>query len=342
MLLVGENNSTKIASNFNEVQIFGLNHYPYQILFVLFFITFTSSHCSKLKNRPLKTIKFHKTDCGVDFLLNVLPSEEIKESYLLEETFNTDFFEIAFFKSARGSVTINQQQIDIKDNSIIFLSPFQKRKWSLMENGLEFKILAFQEDFLNDFFADKLFTFRLLYFYQLNYPLLVTIDSISFEKYYEQLTEIKTELVKTKSDSVHIIRSLLYYLLQKLNRLYAQSNNISVENSTNNYAFEFKKLLEVHIKEKQRISDYTALLHISRITLNKAVKAQFAVTASQLIKQRLVFEIKNLRIHSNMNIQQIAYTLNFSEPNHLMRFFKSQTGITMTEFTDSYQNGIIT
>lgn len=289
----------------------------------------------------MKTIKFHKTDCGVDFLLNVLPSEEIKENYLSEETFNTDFFEICFFKKASGSVTINQHTVDIKDNSIVFISPFQKRKWDLVENGLEFTILAFQEDFLNDFFADKLFTFRLLYFYQLDYPLLMEIDENSFEKYCEQLTEIKTELLTTKADSVHIIRSLLYYLLQKLNRQYAQNNDLSLESSTNNYAFEFKRLLEVHIKEKQRISDYADMLKISRITLNKAVKTQFNVTATNLIKQRLLVEIKNLLLHSNRTIQEIAFELNFSEPNHLMRFFKSQTGKTTTEFMDSYQNGII-
>ena len=288
----------------------------------------------------MKTIKFHKTDCGVDFLLNVLSSEEIKENYLSNEIFNTDFFEIIFFKTGKGSIILNHQSITIKDSSVVFISPFQKRKWNLNRTNLDFKVLAFQEDFLNDFFADKLFTYRLFYFYQLVYPLLMQIDNISFKKLWEQLNEIKTELVNTKADSVHIIRSLLYYLLQKLNRKYAQNHNLSNENSANNYACQFKKLLEIHIKEKQRISDYTQLLKISRITLNKAVKDQFNVTASSILKQRLLFEIKNLLMHSDMNIGEIAYELNFSAPNHLMRFFKTQTGNTTTEFMDSYQNGI--
>lgn len=167
------------------------------------------------------------------------------------------------------------------------------------------------------------------------------IDKISFEKYCEQLTEIKTELIATKADSVHIIRFLLYYLLQKLNRQYAQAHDLSIESSPHNYAIEFKRLLEVHIKEKQRINDYTDLLNISRITLNKAVKTQFNVKATNLLKQRLLFEIKNLLIYSNMTIHDIADELNFSEPNHLKRFFKSQTGKNITKFLDSYQNGII-
>ena len=287
----------------------------------------------------MKTIKFHKTNCGVDFLLNVLPSEEVKENYLTNETFNTDFFEIVFFKSANGSVTINQEKYPIKDYSTVFISPFQKRKWNLKEEKLDFKVLAFQEDFLNDFFADKLFTYRLLYFYQLDYPLLMELEKASFERYCEQLSEIKTELTQTKPDSVHIIRSLLYYLLQKLNRDYAQENHLSIESSGNNYAFQFKKLLELHIKEKQRIGYYADLLKISRVTLNKAVKSQFNVTANNILKQRLLFEIKNSLIHSNLTISEIAHNLNFSEPNHLMRFFKSKTGKTTTEFLHSYQNG---
>ncbi|KAA5544851.1 helix-turn-helix domain-containing protein [Adhaeribacter rhizoryzae] len=290
----------------------------------------------------MRTIKFHKTDCGVDFLLNVLPSDEVRASYLTDETFNTDYFEIVFIKSASGSVTINQQNFTVKDNSIVFISPFQKRRWNLSEKGLAFTLLVFQEDFLNDFFADKLFTYRLLYFYQLEYSLLMEIDKNSIERYCDQLTEIKTELTTTKPDSVHIIRSLLYYLLQKLNRQYTQNHNLSIESTGNNYAFQFKKLLELHIKEKQRIKDYADLLNISRITLNKAVKAQFNVTANNILKQRLLFEIKNLLIHSNQSISEIAYFLNFSEPNHLMRFFKSQTGKTTREFLDDYQNGITT
>ncbi len=289
----------------------------------------------------MKTIKFHKTECGVDFLLNVLSFEEIGEDYFTDETFNTDFFEIMFFKSGSGSIILNQQKIPIKKNTLIFISPFQKRKWNLDKNDLDCTMLAFQEDFLNDFFADKLFTFKLLYFYQLEFPLIMEIDNNQFEKYCEQLNEIKLELLATRADSVHIIRSLLYYLLQKINRQYAEKNNLSIENSANNYAFDFKRLLEIHIKEKQRINDYTDILQISRITLNKAVKEKFNVTATELLKQRLLFEIKNLLIHSNKSIQGIAYELNFSEPNHLMRFFKQQTQKTTTEFLSNYQNGII-
>ncbi len=288
----------------------------------------------------MKTIKFHKSECGVDILLNVLRGEDVIANYQNRETYNTDFFEILLFKKASGSVILNQKKITITDNTVLFISPFQKRKWELDPNNFDFTILAFQEDFLNDFFSDKLFTYRLLYFYQLNHPLNIQISRTEIEKACDILTEIKTELVNRHPDSIHIVRSLTYYLLLKFNREYASINKLPMYKSENNYAYQYKQLLELYIKDKKRIDDYAFLLGISRITINSAVKKQFNVTATHLLKQRLLFEIKNDLIHSGKNVSEIADELNFSEPSHLMRFFKIQTGMTTSEFLADYQDGI--
>lgn len=288
----------------------------------------------------VETYRFHKTDCGVDFLLNVVHLESADGTYLKDIPFNTDFFEVVFFKKGNGRLILNHQQIDLKDNSVVFISPYQKRQWHFdKESDQDFTILLFQEDFLNEFFADKLFTYKLLYFYQLHFPVQMNVDRPFIEKYCALLTEIKDELVHTKAGSVHIIRSLIYYILQKLNREYALRNDLDLEKENNHYAFKFKQLIEINIKKKQRIADYAEMLGISRVSLNTAVKEQFNVTATHLLKQRLLLEIKNYLIHSKLTVSEIAYQLNFSEPNHLMRFFKNQTGMTTSEFlTDNGYN----
>jgi AraC family transcriptional activator of pobA len=266
----------------------------------------------------------------------VLTEKEI--DYSDGPTFNTDYFEILFFKKAQGTITLNHKEIKFHDNTVIFISPYQNRKWNLEQHDLQVTTLIFQEAFLNEFFADKLFTYRLIYFYQLHHPLTMSIDETEIQKYCSLLTEIKTELISSKTDSVHIIRSLLYYLLQTLNRRYSDQHSFSIKTTRDNFAFLFKNLMEIHIKDKQRVADYAELLGISRISLNKAVKAQFNITASQLLKQRLTFEIQNLLIYSNKTISEIAYELNFPEPNHLVRFFKAQTGLTTTAFINDVKN----
>lgn len=281
----------------------------------------------------MQTINFHKTECGVDFFINILNQDTI--NYLQTDVHNTDYFEVVFFTKAEGKVSINDTTIDIYDNSIVFISAFQKRAWKMKPDGLEFKTLIFREDFLNEFFADKFFTHKMLFFYQLNHELILNVSDSEMTRFNEFLSEIKTELVQTKKDSVHIIRSILYYLLQTINRQYAAANNLQLEKDDKNYAVQYKSLLEKHICKKKNIEDYTVLLNISRITLNKAVKEQYNVTATELLKQRLLAEIKDRLVHSNKTVSEISFDLNYAEPGHMMRFFKMQTGLTTSEYLES-------
>jgi AraC family transcriptional regulator, transcriptional activator of pobA len=152
------------------------------------------------------------------------------------------------------------------------------------------------------------------------------------KEYMRLLGKIKYELMNPVSDTYNIIVSLLYYLLLIINRTYAAAYCLPAEIAKNNFAFRFKDLLEQNIRTHQRVQEYADMLHVSRITLNNSVKAQFGVSATHLIKQRLLEELKNELLFSNRTVSEMADDFNFSDPSHLMRFFKQQTGKTFTQY----------
>ena len=154
------------------------------------------------------------------------------------------------------------------------------------------------------------------------------------------LGKIKQELLHPVTDTYNLIVSVLYYLLVIINRAYAKAYRLPVEVPKNNYAFQFKDLLEKHIRTVQRVQEYANMLRVSRITLNNSVVAQFGVSATHLLKQRLLEELKNELLFSNRNVSQLADDFHFSDPSHLMRFFKQQTGKTFTQYIADYQKGI--
>lgn len=287
----------------------------------------------------MRLIKFNKTICGVDFLLNVLDFKLDEKPDLSNQVQSADFFQIVFIKHASGSLLLNQEEISLSSNSVIFISQFQNHQWKIENNRFAGKILVFQEGFLNEFFADKYFSYRLLYFYQTQYSLQNKIESTELDEYVLKLIEIRKELDSPKNDSAHLIRSILYNILIRLNRSYANINNINSAIALDNVAYEFRKLVEQHFHTKQRIEDYSSMMGISRVSLNKAVKSQFNVTATDFIKSKLIFEIKMRLIHTNLTISEISSELNFSEPNHLSRLFKNKEGITPAKFRVNYQNG---
>ena len=287
----------------------------------------------------MKHIKFNKTLCGVDFLLNVLHSTEVDRSNKTGEAHSADFFQVIWVKKAEGHLFLNEQKLELSDNSVLFISQDQKYQWRAKPRTLDAMILVFQEDFLNEFFSDSYFTYRLHYFYQANHPLNLQLSAGEFAEYQSKLSEVKREIKTPKSDSVHLIRSILYYVLIQLNRSYAEQHNINSAISQDNLAYHFRKLVETHLRHKQRIEDYTDLLQVSRITLNKVVKQHFNLSATDFIKSRLLFELKMQLIYSHKSIKEIAHEFHFSEPNHLSRFFKRMQGKSPSEFRVDYQNG---
>ncbi len=288
----------------------------------------------------LVSVPFSKTRCGVDFYINTGESKDICGVLTEHRTFKTDFFSFYFFRRANGYVLLNFRKIELRDDMVLLLSPHQQQEWHVDEAELDYTFLIFREDFMRTFIADKFFVYRLLYYYQTDTPPYLLAAPEELAEYMRLLGKIKQELLHPSADTYNLIVSVLYYLLVVINRAYAKTYRLPVEVPKNNYAFQFKDLLEKHIHTVQRVQEYADMLRVSRITLNNSVMAQFGVSATHLLKQRLLEELKNELLFSDRNVSQLADEFHFSDPSHLMRFFKQQTGKTFTQYITDYQNGI--
>ena len=288
----------------------------------------------------LVSVPFSKTRCGVDFYINTGESKDICGVLTEHRTFKTDFFSFYFFRRANGYVLLNFRKIELRDDMVLLLSPHQQQEWHVDEAELDYTFLIFREDFMRTFIADKFFVYRLLYYYQTDTPPYLFAAPEELAEYMRLLGKIKQELLHPVADTYNLIVSVLYYLLVVINRAYAKTYRLPVEVPKNNYAFQFKDLLEKHIHTMQRVQEYADMLRVSRITLNNSVMAQFGVSATHLLKQRLLEELKNELLFSDRNVSQLADEFHFSDPSHLMRFFKQQTGKTFTQYITDYQNGI--
>lgn len=290
---------------------------------------------SKLVNVP-----FSKTQCGVDFYINTGESKEICGVLTEHKTFKTDFFEFFFFRRANGFLLLNSKQIELHDDMVLLLSPHQRQEWHVDEQALVYTFLIFREDFMRTFIADKFFVYRLLYCYQTDTPPHLSVSQETFNEYMQLLGKIKQELLHPTADSYNLIVAVLYYLLLVINREYASVYHLPVDVPKNNYAYQFKDLLERHIYDVQRVAEYAEMMRISRVTLNNAVVAQFGVSANHLLKQRLLEALKNDLLFTDCTVSQLADKFHFSDPSHLMRFFKQQTGKTCSQYQSDYKNGV--
>lgn len=285
----------------------------------------------------IQLVKYTKTSCGVDFMLNTDESshKDILQNELLR--YKADFFEFFFFRKAKGHVLVSDRRVDLHDDMLLIISPYYQQEWHVDYSQTDYVFLIFQEEFINNFLSDKYFMYRLLYCYQNDKPFYFSMSAAEQQPFLQLLARIRQELRMPVADSYHMILAYLYQFLLQLNRFYAARYSLPLTLPLNNFAYQYKQLLEANITKNLRVQDYADMLRVSRVTLNKAVTDQFGLSATRLLKQRMLQEIKNQVLFSGMNIKQIATHLHFSEPNHMTRFFKQLTGTTITQFIAEFK-----
>lgn len=285
----------------------------------------------------IQLVRYTKTSCGVDFMLNTDESRrrDILQNEMLR--YKADFFEFFFFRRASGHVLVADRRIELHDNMLLIISPYYQQEWHVNHDQTDYVFLVFQEEFINNFLSDKYFMYRLLYCYQTDKPFHFDMTPADQEPFMRLLGHIRQELRTPVADSYHMIVAYLYEFLLLLNRLYARRFQLPLSPPLNNYAYQYKQLLEHNIARNLRVQDYADLLKISRVSLNKAVTDQFGVSATHLLRQRMLQEVKNCVLFGDMNIKEVAARLHFSEPNHMMRFFKQLTGTTISEFVADFR-----
>lgn len=276
------------------------------------------------------TFKFDKHKYNHPLAMDFFKIEENEELFLGKEPHDTDFFEIMYFNKISGYILLDNKKIELSDGMYLVISPYQKRRWFVGVENLKGWALIFEKDFLGNFFSDDLFVYKLQYFYNQTVETAFLPKNKLFKNSF--FTEIEEEINGYKSDSEHVLRALLYYKLVKLNRAFSEYHHIESETQTNNYAFLFKEALEKNYKKLHQVNEYASILNVSRITLNQAVKKQFNITTSEMIKERLLAEVKSELIHSTKTVSEIAFNLNFSDPNNLIRLFKLKEGISPNRY----------
>ncbi len=244
----------------------------------------------------------------------------------------TDFFEIFIFQEASGTIELNGEMISISENSLFFICPFQNKSCDISLKGIKGFHLVFQHNFLSDFFDDKLFVYRLQYFFNSNHPQFITLKQADYSILKLALNEIISEIENFQNDSHHLIRSLLYFSLSKLNRLYSEHYQISSNTQSNSIVYQFKELLEKHIRSKHSVEHYCQLLKVNRHKLNALVKQHADCTSKELINNRLLQEVKTELRYTDKTIAEIAHALNFSESNNLTRFFQKMEDMSPSSY----------
>lgn len=240
-----------------------------------------------------------------------------------------NYFEFFIFDQGDGTHDIDFKTFPIRSKSIHIVAPGQVHqvKRALNTNGFvilfDFSAITNQPkvtDFLYDHMCYDISEISPVYEFSGKdaEQMIQTVEMIWRD--YNSENDLKSEFLKNHLNLICIscIRTL-------------QQNNDDLSMSSNDPYIAFRRLLRSNFKTIKKVKDYASALHITEKKLNDIVRKKTGNPCSKLIYDQIILEAKRL-LQGNISSKEVAYTLNFDDPAHFSKFFKSQTGISPSEF----------
>ena len=160
-------------------------------------------------------------------------------------------------------------------------------------------------------------------------PTLV-IDNHARQHILNLLDRLESEYEQNSDYDLDVIRVNLLALLLEVKR-FARQEKVT-ENAALRIAQRYKNKLSRFIYEKNTVAEYAAMLAVSPNHLNKCVKSATGKSAQDLLSEMVLLEAKVLLRQTTLTVNEIAWKIGKEDPSDFIRFFKSKTGQTPTEY----------
>jgi AraC-like DNA-binding protein len=248
--------------------------------------------------------------------------------------FRKDFYFMGLVTSA-GATTIGYDGTSITslNSFMVFQSP--GLTYSFQRDPRASGFLIYFKPALFDFFKPGLetafpfFTLLNTNFFRINHEVY-----LQWAPLWEQ---VFTEFEQAGRSGYGAAAVSLLYLLHKLNA-FASAHaewEQGFTSQSQQLVKRFQQLIQAYYLEVRTVEAYAGMLHVTPNHLSQTVKEITGKNALQFIQDRLLAEAKSLIRYTSLDIAEIAYQLQFSDPGHFGKFFKRETGITPAAFRNS-------
>lgn len=247
------------------------------------------------------------------------------------------FYHVVFFTDGGGNHTVDFETFEVKPHQIYFMIPGQVHSWAF-EGFTDGYIINFSDSFFQSFLLDANYCEKFSFFSGdvrdavINLPdELAAITKALFE-------DIIKEWENSPSQTTDLMRVLMLQLFILVNRFNGGGVNKAPASYNQTLLKSFRKLIETHYKTLKLPKDYAELLYITPNHLNAVCKDLLGQQSGELIRNRIILEIKRLLTNPQLSITEIASDLNFSDNSYFTKFFKKTGGITPEEFRKNILN----
>lgn len=264
-----------------------------------------------------KTI-YIKTKIEAAALLKVAPFR--KEIRKTEPHKHSSYFEIIYLQKGKGFHTIDHTSFSIKPPTLFFVRKEQVHHWDMIDTPEGF-VLLLKKGFVDQSMDSELKN------------LLSRLSRLSYI-HPKETGSLDTlfQLLTTEKDFT-VTEGLLKALFAKI--LIAAQPLITKTNKTDNIIAVFRELLNQTNDLRNNVAHYAEKLHTTPQNLNAICRKMLSQSATEVIAEHIISEAKRQLIYTEGSVSEIAYSLNFNDTSHFVKYFKRHIGVTPQIFRNT-------
>ncbi len=131
---------------------------------------------------------------------------------------------------------------------------------------------------------------------------------------------------------LHLLRIYFWDFYVHFQMKADERNDSFASSSRERIAFRFAMLVSEHFEERRDVAFYADKLCISPTYLTKVIQKTNGQSASDLIADYVVMNVKALLRDVGLGIKDVARRSGFADQSSLSRFFRKHTGMSPTEY----------
>lgn len=235
------------------------------------------------------------------------------------------YFEVIYLSGGAGFHWIDADKFQITPPVVFFLSG-QLHYWEMTEIPKGY-VMLFRDGFFDK--KDLVNFVRLL-------ENTVYVNPSQDDNLDFIFSEMEKEYRNPSKNSVELIQGYLQVALVKLLRHKDQANVTVVSNGQEVFRKFQQFIQQANPVSNLKVNQAAGHIGLSPQNLNAICRKVSGKSASELIIEQVVLEAKRFLIHSDKNISEIAFALNFTDPSHFVKYFKKTVGETPQAFRSRY------
>lgn len=252
---------------------------------------------------------------------------------LVQELHRHDHYYILALQKGKGEHGIDFTPYKITDHSFFFMRPGQVHQLTLKAGSTGY-LIQFKADFYYP--TDKASRHLLR---RASHKTICKLDAQKGKKLFPILANMLQEYTTQQEGYQDVIKAHLGIFFIELVRQRQDRKNPPDTDSLyhQDRIEELMSLLETHLVQYKKVSDYADMLNLSAYQLNAVTKAALGKTCSTLIDEQIILESKRYLLSTANQVTQIAYHLGYDDASYFIRFFKKHTGYTPEAFRQQFR-----